>query len=415
MKHLGAIANAGRSHLQTMCTLGQVLQERGHRFTLFATASQARQADFYNVSTVVLGPADPVADAFTRLENEQTLSMSAYLNYMKCMAAFLCEQAPGLLRRERVDFVLADQEEPGAATAADLAAIPYATICNSVPLNRDPWVPPSFVPWPGSSNFRTQAKNALAYTVRNFAVSGVHRAINAYRTAANLPLYRRPDDSFSRLAQITQLVRELDFPHKTDDPLLHYVGPYQRQPGREIPFAYEKLDGRPLIYASFGTSKGDVTPQFETIARACAALSFQLVISLGGGEVHEAYARFPGNPIVVGYAPQLELLSRAAVFITHGGVNSVMEGLSRGVPLIVLPRYGDQFGMAARVAYHRAGIALGTKSVNAADLRTSIERLAADPVYRDSALGMKQAIAQSNGAAEAADIIDMYAESRRPL
>jgi zeaxanthin glucosyltransferase len=86
-------------------------------------------------------------------------------------------------------------------------------------------------------------------------------------------------------------------------------------------------------------------------------------MSLGGAQVHEAYARFPGNPIVVGYAPQLQLLLRAAVFITHGGVNSVMEGLNQGVPLMVVPQYGDQFGMGARVAYHRAGVALHAKSL----------------------------------------------------
>jgi MGT family glycosyltransferase len=406
MKHFGAFANAGRTHLQTICTLGQILQERGHRFTFFGTASQTERASLYNVSSVVLGPGDPVADAFARLEKERTLSMSAYLSYMKRMAALLCEEAPRLIRRERVAFILADQEEPGAASAAELSAIPYATICNSLPLNHDPWVPPSFVSWPGSSQFKTRAKNALAYTARNFAVAGVHRTINAYRKAANLPLYRRPDDSFSALAQITQLVKEIDFARKTDDPLLHYVGPYQRHVRREIPFPHEKLDGRPMIYASFGTAKGDVTAQFETIAAACADLSVQLVISLGGAQVNEAYARFPGNPIVVRYAPQLQLLSRAAVFITHGGVNSVMEGLSQGVPLVVVPQHGDQFGMGARVAYHRAGIALHAKSLTAAAVRNSIERLAAEPVYRASALRMKEATARCNGAAEAADIIE---------
>ena len=47
--------------------------------------------------------------------------------------------------------------------------------------------------------------------------------------------------------------------------------------------------------------------------------SAPLVMTLGGAQPGEVHARFPGNPIVVSFAPQLELLARSALFITHGG------------------------------------------------------------------------------------------------
>ena len=55
--------------------------------------------------------------------------------------------------------------------------------------------------------------------------------------------------------------------------------------------------------------------------------------------------------MVVDFAPQLELLDKAAMLITHAGVNTVLEALCRGVPMVALPRNADQPGNAARIEY----------------------------------------------------------------
>jgi MGT family glycosyltransferase len=413
MRHYGGIANAGLSHVQTICTLGRILKDRGHRFTLFGTASQASQAERHGVRSVILGSEDPAREIFERIDMEQSLSMSAYLDYMKRMAAFICRDAPDALRREHVDFLLADQEEPAAATAADLSGIPYVTICGSVPLNADPWVPPSFVPWQGSSRLWARTRNLFAYRIRNLAVSGLNRTLNRYRKAGQLPLYRRPDDSFSTLAHISQLVQEIDFVHEREDPRLHYVGPFQRRSRSDIPFPYERLNGRPLIYVSFGTLKSDITAQFQLIATACAGLDVQLVMTLGGGHLTAAHAQFPGSPIVVSFAPQVDLLRRAAIFVTHAGVNSVMEAMSLGVPLIACPQYGDQFGMGARIAHHRLGRVLHARSFQPAAIRDAIDGVLHDPGYRAAAERVQQAIAQTRGADQAVDISESLAADVR--
>ena len=51
--------------------------------------------------------------------------------------------------------------------------------------------------------------------------------------------------------------------------------------GETIEFPWQKLDGRPLIYASMGTLQNRQKPIFETIAAACAGLDAQLRLSLG--------------------------------------------------------------------------------------------------------------------------------------
>jgi UDP-glucoronosyl and UDP-glucosyl transferase len=44
----------------------------------------------------------------------------------------------------------------------------------------------------------------------------------------------------------------------------------------------------------------------------------------------------PGDPIVVPYAPQESLLSKASLFLTHAGLNSALESLGHGIPIVVL-------------------------------------------------------------------------------
>ena len=50
----------------------------------------------------------------------------------------------------------------------------------------------------------------------------------------------------------------------------------------------------------------------------CNGLDAQLVIPTGKGATPEELGELPGRPIVVSYAPQLELLRRSTVAVTHG-------------------------------------------------------------------------------------------------
>ena len=79
-----------------------------------------------------------------------------------------------------------------------------------------------------------------------------------------------------------------------------------------------------MIYASLGSIINQRPRIFQTIAEACMNVDAQLVISLGGS-VEEGLGMLPGSPLVVDYAPQLELLRRAALTVTHAGLNTTLE------------------------------------------------------------------------------------------
>jgi MGT family glycosyltransferase len=171
------------------------------------------------------------------------------------------------------------------------------------------------------------------------------------------------------------------------------------------------LTDRPIVYTSMGTLQNRQFWIFHVIAEACAMLPMQLVISLGGGARREEIGQLAGDPVVVDFAPQMALLERSCLFITHGGLNSVQEALLEGVPLVVVPITNDQFGVAARVEWTGAGERLPLRRLSATRLRCAIERVLSQPAYRREAERLQQAMVASRGVVQAADLTEAVVQS----
>src|SRR4029077_16138325 len=174
-----------------------------------------------------------------------------------------------------------------------------------------------------------------------------------------------------------------------------------------VDFPWSRLDpGRPLAYASMGTLQNGVLRTFRLIALACAGLDLQLVISLGGGQDPALLGDLPGAPVVVGYAPQLELIRRSALTISHGGLNTALESLARGVPMVVLPVAYDQPGVGARVEWSGAGRSIPVGRLSVDRLRDAVRVVLADPAYRARAGRLRTSIEAADGLSWAADLIE---------
>ena len=168
--------------------------------------------------------------------------------------------------------------------------------------------------------------------------------------------YDAPNQNYSSLAQICQQPAEFEFPRQVLPDCFHFTGSFSNPQSREsVPFPYERLTGQPLVYASLGTVQNRLLWIFEAIAEACQDLDVQLVIALGGGASSDSLPELSGKAIAVGYAPQLELLPKAALTITHAGMNTTLESLSNGVPMVAIPITNDQPGVAARIAWTGTG------------------------------------------------------------
>jgi MGT family glycosyltransferase len=180
-----------------------------------------------------------------------------------------------------------------------------------------------------------------------------------YAEKAGLQIdWNDPTATTSKLAVITQTPKELDFPNVPWPAQFHYSGPFHDNGGREqVPFPWEKLTDKALIYAALGSLVNGSHHVYRTILDAVGTLSeVQVVLSIGNNVNPNDLGQIPSNTIVVSTAPQIELLKRTALCITHAGLNTALEALTQGVPMVAIPIGYDQPGVAARIAHYGVGV-----------------------------------------------------------
>jgi MGT family glycosyltransferase len=190
--------------------------------------------------------------------------------------------------------------------------------------------------------------------------------------------------------------------------MFHYAGPFHDDAGREqVPFPWEELTGKPLIYASLGTLVNGLEHVYRSILGAVGQLpEAQVVLSIGNNLDPDDLGEIPANTIVVRKAPQIELLKRASLCITHAGMNTALESLAQGVPMVAIPIGFDQPGVAARIAYHGAGEFVEVPDVTLEKLSELVQAVLNNPSYRDKARYFKDVIAQTHGLDVAAEVIE---------
>lgn len=117
----------------------------------------------------------------------------------------------------------------------------------------------------------------------------------------------------------------------------------------------------------------------------------------------------------IGYAPQLELLKTATLTITHAGMNTTLESLSNGVPMVAIPIANDQPGVAARVAWTGAGETIPLAHMNVSRLREAVARVLTEDSYKKNASRLQAAIRRSGGVTRAADIVEQAVCTGKPV
>jgi hypothetical protein len=100
---------------------------------------------------------------------------------------------------------------------------------------------------------------------------------------------------------------------------------------------------KPIIYVSMGTVfNNENSDLFKVLVNACKFYSkeYAIIVSTGDEKTYKKYADSElnnGSILFVPHTPQVEILKRANLFITHAGMNSVNEAIHYGVPIICLP------------------------------------------------------------------------------
>jgi MGT family glycosyltransferase len=412
---IGIVVPAAIGHLNPMVALALELIRRGHGVVLFTVADGARRLADLPLEVVPIGgevfPPGSVDQAYASLGRLTGLTGLRFtIDYLRREQAMLHAELPVAVRAAHVDLLLVDQVTPAGGTVAAHLGLPFVTVANALPLNREAAVPPYFTGWQPGSPPWLRWRNQLGNALLDALTAPIWRDLLRQRSRWRLSPLRRREQAHSPLLQLAQLPASFDMPRRELAPVFHYVGPLADPSGREpllrdaVPFPWERLDGRPLIYASLGTLQNGRLDLFQTIAAACSDLDAQLVLSIG--RPTDSPPRLPGDPLVVSYAPQQQLIERAALVITHAGLNTTLSALACGVPLLAVPITNEQPGIAARIVRCGAGLALPLRQLSAERLRSLVLKLLSEPAYRASARRLKVEIRAAGGVRRAADHIE---------
>lgn len=188
---------------------------------------------------------------------------------------------------------------------------------------------------------------------------------------------------------------EFDFPFVTETADRCYGGTGVDTARLQMPFNWGTIDGKkPLVYCSIGSHPDYCSDRIRLYRAVIESLKdrphLQGIIQVWDKQERNSLNPLPRNVITIEKVPQLEILSRALLFITHGGLASVREGIFCGVPMIVFPWGVEQPGNSARVMYHHLGLRGDIRNVTGKTIGRLIDKICNDSSYHQSVKQMQK-------------------------
>jgi zeaxanthin glucosyltransferase len=420
--HFGVISVPISSHVSALIGLAMRLRQRGHRITVFHIADIERMVcdaglEFRQIGATGFPPGAMAARDKKISGSTGLAGFRLTIDYGLRHSEMLLEEAPEAIRAAEIDMLLVDQAEPAGSTLAEGLGLPFVSIALALPLpeSDDASVPPFFVGWRYRPGLLGRLRNRAALRLFMRSARPFFALLNPWRAASGLPPMPAYKPEFTRRALIAQLPECMDFPQHRLRPDFHYAGPFSIETARPpIDFPWDRIDGRPLVYAGFGNQPAQSKRKLQAIALAAAQLNMQMVISLGRFTSAEEIGQLPGDPIVVPVAPQLDLIRRAALVVIHGGLNTTLEALWFGVPMIVIPITNDQPGVAARIEWAGAGQVIAARGITGRRVRIAMQNILSRPQYRQAASRLSAQIRAAGGLNHAVDIIERVSRVEQP-
>lgn len=232
----------------------------------------------------------------------------------------------------------------------------------------------------------------------------MRRFHNIYTKKGLIPPFTTDIFSNSEKLNIVFTSRHFQPLEKSFNESYKFVGPiiYDRQE-KQLNAITES--DKPIIYVALGTIYNDKVETYRSIIQALKMIGCPSYISIGKHINISDLGAIPSHIHIAPYLPQLEMLKRASLFISHCGMNSVNESLYFGVPLLMLPIIQEQRINATRVEQLGAGIYHKKQPINIPQFIESINALLQDKKYKHAADIVSKSLSSCGGAKRAADHI----------
>nr|XP_060639792.1 UDP-glucuronosyltransferase 1A1-like isoform X4 [Anolis sagrei ordinatus] len=403
------------SHWLSMKPVLKQLRQNGHEIVIVAPEVSLRikpAEDFYTLKTY------PVP--FTAEEMEENIRsfsdhvfedvsflvmITKTIELMKKSAAMFLGSCTNLLyneelkmyfRENQFDAIFSDPFWPCGQIVAEYLDIPSVFFLRGIPCGyefdaaqcpRPPsYVPRGFTSYSDHMTFPQRVKNMLIHFTESFLCSLVYPP---YAKLASEFLQR--DMTFVELLSngSVWLIRE-DFAFSYPKPLM----PNMVMIGGINCAGYEPLSQEFEAIINESGEHGIVVFSLGSMVSEIP-MKKAMEIAEGLGTVPQTVLwRYTGetppnlgkNTKLVKWLPQNDLLAhpKTRAFITHAGSHGVYEGICNGVPMVLMPLFGDQMDNAKRVESRGAGVTLNIIEMTAKDISEALKAVIYDKKYKEN-------------------------------
>ena len=168
-----------------------------------------------------------------------------------------------------------------------------------------------------------------------------------------------------------------------------------------------------VILVGFGTICDPGKAFFVNCVRGLSGLGKQIVIILSASTTREDLGEVPSNVIVWslkedGLAPQMEILSRASLFVMNGGTGGAREAAWNGVPVLAVPTTFETSEVSSRVKQTGMGLVISPRSSPRQITRAAQKILDNSHYSKQAYVVGNECRASGGGALKAADLVKDY-------
>jgi MGT family glycosyltransferase len=382
-------------HIIPTLPLVRELAGRGERIVYYSTPTFAAK----------IGQAGaeyrPYRNAFLQELQQLPERMEELSGLLMTATADLLNGELDAWRAERPDYLITDSVAAWGQWTAKLLRVPVVTSVPTLAVNRH------VLRYAFSHGVRPRSASRFLSKLRYMVKASLLRRRLIRRHGVSGPGIMGLVSGCSGL-NIVYGSRHFQPCASTFDERFLFIGPSSEPRGASIPFPWELLTHPVVVYVSLGTLFNTDADFYRKCYEAFRGEDYQVILSSSMNVDLADLGPAPPNFIAQAHVPQIEVLQRATAFVSHGGMNSVNESLSHGVPMLVIPQMGEQMIIGRRVEELGAGLYIEKPEVTAEKLREGVRRLLADQRFREQAVRVRQSFQTAGGVARAADAIRAF-------
>lgn len=409
-------------HVAPMVAVAGALTARGHDVRFYTGAAFRAQVEHAGARLVPWATAPDFDEQNLPATFPRLVGKKGFRQLMVNMEDLFVGTAPAQLsdlraewEREPWDALVSDEASLAPSVVAEAIGCRWATVA-VLPLHlvSSQGPPPGLGLRPGRGG-AGRARDRLLRALIPALSGALNRAANRARVEAGLA---PASVGFDRQVWSAQLilasgVPALDFDLPDRPAHLHWVGRLATPAEVPLPPWWGELDGCRVVAATQGTQNVDPTDLLQPTLDGLADAEVIVAASTGVRGVDALPFAVPPNARTAAMLPFDALFPRADVLVTNGGWGGVLTALSHGLPLVVGGADLDKPEVAGRVAAAGAGVNLRTGRPRAAAVRAAVDRVRADPSYRERARVIATQLAAAGGAPRAAELLEEFVARAR--